>query len=256
MIGIFFFTRSSHDMKQANDWFSSWFDSPYYALLYRDRNDSEAEHFIRLLVENLQLEDRSRILDLACGKGRHSIQLQKMGFRVVGVDLSANSIASAKHFENADLHFLRDDMRHFDLGMQFDCVVNLFTSFGYFNDSSDNELVLANVKRHLKPNGLFVMDFFNEKKVRSSLVPFAEKELDGVRFELRKRIEDGFVKKQIKIHADQHVLEFEEKVQLLSPEQIVGWVEKAGLKVIRTFGSYDLEPFHELQSDRFILIAQ
>ena len=243
-------------MEQVKDWFSSWFDSPYYTLLYRDRNDSEAEHFIRLLVDHLQLDDRARMLDLACGKGRHSVQLQKMGFRVVGVDLSANSIAAAKKHENADLHFLRDDMRHFDLGMQFDCIVNLFTSFGYFSDPLDNELVLANVKRHLKPNGLFVMDFFNEQKVRSTLVPHMEKVLDGVRFELSKRIEDGFVKKHIRIYADTQVLDFEEKVQMLAPDQINQWIEKAGLRVLRTFGSYDLEPFNGETSDRYILIAQ
>jgi len=242
-------------MKQTNDWFSSWFDSPYYALLYRDRNDSEAEHFIRLLIDHLELADRARVLDLACGKGRHSIQLQKMGYRVVGVDLSANSISAAKQHENEDLHFLRDDMRHFDLGIQFDCIVNLFTSFGYFNNPDDNQLVLANVKRHLKPGGLFVMDFFNEKKVRSCLVPFTEKILEGVRFELTKRVDDGFVKKHIKIDNGKQVIDFEEKVQLLSPSQITSWVEKAGLKVIRTFGSYDLEPFHDEDSDRFILIA-
>ena len=85
--------------KEDTTWFASWFDSPYYHVLYKDRDDSEAADFMNRLTQYLHLHPTSKILDLACGKGRHSRYLSSLGYDVTGVDLSSQSITFAKKFE-------------------------------------------------------------------------------------------------------------------------------------------------------------
>ena len=128
---------------EKNDWFASWFDTNYYHLLYKNRNDDEARLLIEHLVGYLNLAPNSKVLDLACGKGRHSITLNELGFDVLGIDLSSNSIEEAKQFENETLHFDVCDMRNSFTKNTFDVVFNLFTSFGYFDNKSDNEKVIV-----------------------------------------------------------------------------------------------------------------
>ena len=119
------------------DWFEDWFDSKYYHILYKHRDYQEAQSFIDKLVDYLQLNEEQKILDLACGKGRHSIYLNKKGLDVMGVDLSPESIKHASQFENPKLKFEVCDMRDVVKPDYFDIVLNLFTSFGYFEDEAD-----------------------------------------------------------------------------------------------------------------------
>jgi len=239
-----------------NEWFRTWFDSPFYALLYKNRSEQEAADFVDRLIEKLDLPDRSSILDLACGRGRHSIRLYDKGYRVVGIDLSNNSIAYAKQFEKEGLKFLRDDMRTFDVGTTFHAVFNLFTSFGYFENISDNLLVLKNVQKHLKPEGIFVMDYFNAIKVEKALMPYEEKQIDGVTFIIRKKIENGQIIKNISIDSENRKMEFEERVQLIHPAELKEMLESQSFEILHTFGDYFLSEYDEEHSDRFILIGK
>ena len=108
-------------------WFENWFDSEYYDLLYNNRNFEEAELFISNLLNYLKVPAGSKILDLGCGKGRHSIFLNGKGLDVLGVDLSPNSIEKAKQFETANLKFKVGDMRESQGFAEFDYVFNLFS---------------------------------------------------------------------------------------------------------------------------------
>ena len=83
----------------------NWFNSSYYHILYKNRDYNEAEHFINNLIIKLNLKKNSKILDLACGSGRHSIYLNKKGMNVKGYDNSENNIKKAKKFENSSLSF-------------------------------------------------------------------------------------------------------------------------------------------------------
>ena len=120
-----------------NNLYKSWFDTPFYHILYKNRDYKEAEIFTRKLMDFIRLPLKSKILDLACGKGRHSINLNKMGYDVTGVDLSVKNIKNASKYESENLKFKIHDMRK-PFGQKFDLVVNLFTSFGYFDDFKDN----------------------------------------------------------------------------------------------------------------------
>src|SRR5262249_12683163 len=135
------------------EWFSTWFDSAHYHQLYAHRDDDEAARLIDGLIEHDLLTPGSHVLDLGCGTGRHARHLAGRGFDVTGIDLSAESLKRAKAGERANLRFLRQDMRLPFRAGPFDHIVNLFTSFGYFDDSSDHMAVVHNIATALRPGG-------------------------------------------------------------------------------------------------------
>ena len=113
--------------KETDNWYASWFDTPYYHILYQERDDKEAELFMDALTSFLKLSKKAEILDLACGKGRHAKYLNELGYDVTGIDLSPSSIEFAKTLENKRLHFAVHDMC-LPYPKKFDAIFNLFTS--------------------------------------------------------------------------------------------------------------------------------
>lgn len=240
----------------TKEWFSSWFDSEDYHILYKNRNDEEAKKFIINLVNYLQLSKASKILDLGCGKGRHSITLNEQGYDVTGADLSPASIEFANQFANDHLKFIVHDMRDLIPNVRFDCIVNLFTSFGYFDNIDDNLLVLQNANRMLNDKGILVIDFLNAEKIKRELVPLEEKKIQGKSFKISRFIEDDFVVKEI--HIDDAGTEkfYQERVQLFDLQQFEQMLNTCGFSIMTTFGNFNLNEFDPDKSDRLILIAQ
>ena len=163
-------------------WFANWFNSPYYHTLYKNRDEKEAEFFIENLVQYLNLKKRKKLLDIACGKGRHATYFNSLGFDVLGIDLSPNSIISAKENENKTLQFFEHDMREVYQKNQFDVATNLFTSFGYFEKDSDEQKAINAMASNLKKEGTLVIDFMNAKNVIANLVASEQKILDSITF--------------------------------------------------------------------------
>ena len=92
-------------MKKANDWFINWFNSKYYHILYSDRNEVEANEFIKFIVSKLSLKLDDKVLDLGCGNGRHSVSLSKYFHEVDGLDISNENIRIAnKNKKNVELY--------------------------------------------------------------------------------------------------------------------------------------------------------
>ena len=239
------------------DWFKAWFNTPYYHILYNNRTKDEARHFIEKLIQHLQLPTQAKVMDLACGKGRHSVTLNQLGFDVIGLDLSEESIEYAKQFENEFLHFDTHDMREVYKSNTFDAIFNLFTSFGYFENEADNYKVFEVVKQQLKPNGLFIFDYLNAEKVIATLTPYEEKEINGIRFKITKSItSDYFIKKEIEFEADGKDWYFKEFVKILYKKDFEAMIAKAGFQIRENFGNYNLDPFDEQSSDRYILILE
>jgi SAM-dependent methyltransferase len=147
------------------------------------------------LSSYLQIQPEHHIMDLACGKGRHAIYLNQKGFEVTGVDLSPQSIAFAKIYENAHLHFFVHDMREVFEERYFDFILNLFTSFGYLENHDENIKAFQAAARNLRKGGIFVMDFFNTEYVKKQLLPFQVKEIDGIRFEITKTFKMALLSK-------------------------------------------------------------
>ncbi len=237
-------------------WFKNWFDSHYYHLLYNNRNDAEAAEFIDTLLAHLHPQKGSRMLDLACGKGRHSLQLASKGHEVVGVDLSEQSIVAARKMETDNLSFYTLDMRRPYMAGYFDYVFSFFTSFGYFDTEREDVQVFRAIAQNLKQNGVFVLDFMNAAKVIETMVPFGEKTVDNVHFEWRKRAENGFIYKKIVFSDKNQNFEFEERVRAFRKQDIVRLLNLAGMTAVSFFGDYRLNAFDEKNSDRLIIIAK
>ncbi len=234
------------------DWFATWFDTPYYHILYKNHDYREAEDFITALTSELPFPKASRVIDLACGRGRHSVFLNKLGYDVLGLDLSAQSIAHNKQFENETLHFRVHDMREPIGGENVDAVFNLFTSFGYFYDEADDKKVFQSVSDILKPGGIFILDYLNQKMVRNTLVGKTVVEREGIEFKINKKIEDDFVIKNIEFNDEGHDFSYFERVKLHTPENIASYAAEAGFEVIKLWGNYDLSEFKEETSPRCI----
>ncbi len=234
------------------EWFESWFDTPYYHILYKNHDYREAEAFLTQLIQHLSLEESSKIIDLACGKGRHSVFLNKMGFDVLGLDLSKQSIAHNKAFENEKLHFRVHDMRTSIKGEPVDAVMNLFTSFGYFDDPKDDLRVFQSVEAILKPGGYFVLDYMNQHFVRKSIVENTTVEREKIVFNIQKKIEEHHIIKDIQFEDQNKDFHFTERVKLHSAEEIERYAETVGFECLKIWGNYQLDDFDLETSPRCI----
>lgn len=238
------------------EWFSSWFDTPYYHTLYKNRDDAEASLFIDNVTTFLKLKKGAVCWDLCCGKGRHSVYLNKKGYRVIGTDLSEQSILEANKYANDTLEFYSHDMRKLFRTNYFDIVFNLFTSFGYFENRQDDLNVFNSVAKSLKPNGLFVFDFLNAGYVKNSLTECDLKTSDGITFHISKKIEKNTIIKSIDFKDEGKDFHFEERVKLFDKKYFEDLAMDSNLEIVNTFGNYHLETFDVNTSPRLILILK
>lgn len=237
------------------EWFASWFDSPYYHMLYCNRDENEAESFLTLLTAHLQLPDSAHLLDLACGSGRHSRVLGRLGFQVSGCDLSPNSIAEAQRLASEGMYFFIHDMRD-ALPGTYDVIFNLFTSFGYFDHPSDNGKVLRSAADALEEGGLLIIDFMNTEKIIRELKPRQEILRGEQLFHIKREVVNAKIVKTIAFEAEGKSWFFQEKVQALTLTDFQQLISEAGFKLEETFGSYSLEPYNAISSDRLIMICK
>ena len=247
------FTATDNQQPTTKNWYASWFDSPYYHILYKDRDYEEAQLFMDNITNYLNLPESAKILDLACGKGRHSVYLNTLGYDVTGADLSENSIAEASKNSNETLHFQVHDMRvPFD--EKFDAIFNLFTSFGYFENDSDNLLTLKAICESLSEYGFGVIDFMNVTNVIENLVPEETKTVEGIDFHIKRYYIDDHIYKEIDFSDQGQKFHFTEKVQALTLQHFEDMMEQAGIYLLDTFGSYKLQKFSKKDSERLIMI--
>lgn len=237
-------------------WFQNWFSSPYYHILYNQRNDDEAEYFIDNLCSYLKPVKGSRLLDIACGRGRHSVYLNKKGYDVTGIDLSYSNIRFAQQFENEKLHFYVHDMRYLFYINYFDLALNLFTSFGYFETEKEHVNALKTFRKSLKKDGILVLDYFNSEKIIRHLTGQEVKHIDGIDFYITKKISDGLIVKNISFEHKNKDYSFKEMVKAFTLADFQRMFEKSGFRILNHFGDYSLNEYDECKSDRLIFICQ
>jgi SAM-dependent methyltransferase len=198
------------------------------------------------------------MLDVACGKGRHSLQLASKGFDVTGIDLSEDSIQEALKYESENLHFYRHDMRLPFRINYFDYVFNFFTSFGYFNTERENNNAIHTIASCLKPNGTFVMDYLNVHYSQDHLVHKAEKEIDGVNFYITKWFDETHFYKKIQIEDDvlDEPLVYTERVQKFTLGDFTDMFAYQGMQIQEVFGDYQFSHYSVKKSPRLIMIAK
>ncbi|UKJ06431.1 class I SAM-dependent methyltransferase [Solitalea lacus] len=237
-------------------WYQNWFNSPYYHILYNKRDEREAEHLIDNLCEYLTPSIKERMLDIGCGKGRHAIYLNKKGYDVTGIDLSEENIKLATAHENAKLHFYVHDMRNLFFINYFDVVLNLFTSFGFFEKDRDHQHAINMFAKSLKTGGVLVLDFMNAEKLKNNLVFREIQTVENIEFHIQRKIEDGAIIKKIDFENKGRHFAFKEEVKALMMTDFERYFKNANFDIEATFGDYDLRPFDPLKSDRLLFICR
>lgn len=237
------------------DWYKEWFNSAYYHILYKKRDQVEAQNFMLELFNYLNLPEHARVLDLACGRGRHAEFIAKLGYDVLGVDLSPQSISYAQKKAHDKLSFKVHDMR-IPLKQDFDVVLNLFTSFGYFESVAENFETLKAIQQNISKEGYGVLDFLNANYVSENLVKYSEQIEDYIQFKIKRWIEQGFVYKEIKFTDQDQNYTFYERVKLITEQEFDSYLKTLNLNVVAKFGDYKLNPFDVKHSKRLILIYQ
>ncbi len=240
-----------------NDWFKKWFSSDEYLSVYSHRNIKDAENLLNLVLDNTSVPSNAKVLDAACGAGRHSLILSRKGYNVTAFDLSRNLLTIGRENsinQNLTVDFLCADIRNICFRGAFHLVLNMFTSFGYFESDDENFLFFKNVRKLLKNDGFLVLDYFNDSYLRNNLVNRTSKLIEGKRILERRKLVGDFVIKDIEIKYDGVTRVFNEKVKLYSYSKLTKYFEEIGLKVFKVFGNYRGEPFSELKSERLIII--
>lgn len=245
------------------DWFEEWFRSDFYLKLYSHRDQEEAQACVDLILTATGLhpgtDSPMQALDLAAGPGRHAIVLAQRGFNVTAVDLSPTLLGVAErgaHEAGVTIEFVRSDMREIDFTDRFDLVLQLFTSFGYFEDRSDDALVLQRVRGAIRDGGYYALDLINEQHLRRTLVRENLRALGNLMVREERRITEGRIEKTITIPHGDGRRQFMESVRLYSPETIDCMLRSAGFEPALWFGDYSGAPYDPETSERMLVISR
>jgi len=241
------------------EWYKDWFGKEYL-LVYPHRNESEAKRQIDFLEKYVGISKDEKILDLCCGNGRHAIELKKLGYDVIGIDLSEELLNSARKKaseNNIDIKLIRCDMREIPYEGYFDIVVQFFTSFGYFDTDEENQKVLSAISRSLKVGGKFLIDYLNPDYVVNNLVEKDEKTLSGLLIKQERWIDSlkCRVNKKITIIANGESSVFNESVRMYSLDEIKVMLGKSELRLTDVYGDFDGAEYN-VNSPRMILIGR
>ena len=225
-------------LSEAN-WYQNWFGKDYLKV-YSHRDQKDAQQLVELILSNISLYKDSHILDIGCGQGRHLSVFADKKYQITGVDLSSVLLRIAKenHKNNPFVQLIQADMRELPLHSKFDLILNLFTSFGYFENDEENISVLNQIYTLLKESGIFVFDYFNSDFVKKNLVPKHKKEVGEIIVEQERFIEDSRIKKKLDLIKDGKKTTYYESVKLYSPDEIFNMLQSVNLKVMKTFGDY------------------
>ena len=242
-------------------WYHRWFNSPFYHQLYFERDEQEAEAFINQLVQHLNIPRGSRVLDAACGRGRHCKFLAAAGYQVTGIDIAPDSISFAKKSiapEADNPEFFIHDMRLPLRGNYFDYILNLFTSFGYFRTRREHDDTIRTIAKSLRPPGYFIIDYLNIHYTEAHLVHYETKIIGNTHYDIHRwDDENSFFKKIVITDPSlKSPMEITEAVAKFTLGDFTDMLSYQGLQVQEVFGSYKLAPYHTSDQPRLIIIAK
>ena len=237
------------------DWYKNWFGSPFYKILYQNRDEFEAQEFVEHLLDYLKPSPGSTMLDIACGEGRFAKQLAEHGFDVTGIDISHQGIETAKAFETENLHFFVQDMRLPFYINYFDYAFNFFTSFGYFEHNRDHALAARSFAAAIKENGILVIDYLNSEHVLSNFVAEETVQRGSYLFRIKRNLENNHIVKEISFtDADKKQRHYTESVAAFTLADFIRMFKPTDMALVCTFGDYRLNPYHPIDSPRLIMV--
>ena len=229
------------------DWYDGYFEEEWLDEIALHIPEERTNAEVDFVVEKLELEPGARVLDVACGHGRHSLELARRGFAVTGVDLSPRSIAlagEAAEREGVDATFLVRDARDVAFDSEFDAAINLFTSaLGYFENDAENGRVVDGVARALRPGGSFLVDTINLLSLAGGFQELHWEEYESGTLMVERRAFDfergrsgsdwTFVRPDGSRHTIRHTL------RVYAPHELMAMFEAAGLDVVGSWGNWE-----------------
>jgi cyclopropane fatty-acyl-phospholipid synthase-like methyltransferase len=203
------------------------------------------------------LQKQQSVLDIACGKGRHSLTLTQLGFTVLGIDLSSNSIQHAQQYASNTLQFAVHDMRHVLCANYYHAAFNLFTSFGYFKTTQHNKLAAKCISAAIKPNGYLVVDFLNVDTALQNIKNKPQETVieNDITFNITRFFANNKICKSIGVFKNNiQVQAHTEEVSAFTLQDFINFFEPNGMQLQNTFGNYNLDAYHAANSPRLIMV--
>jgi SAM-dependent methyltransferase len=242
------------------EWWESFFDEDAGRIMFTEEAWQRAEQNCDALIALLGILPGAKILDLACGTGRYAIPLAKRGYEVVGLDISSVFLEQARaraQEHGLKIQFIHGDMRHIPFESEFDAVINLFTSFGYFEKEEDHLQVLKEVHKSLRPGGRFVLDISNREWFMRHFQARDWREypdftlLEECKFNVeRSRIESRWIMLRGKERK-----EYALSLRIFTLAELLELFAQAGLKILGYYGGLRGEPW-DLDSRRLVIVAE
>ena len=251
-------------MKSSPNWFEKWFNHPFYLELYSHRDNDEAAHCIHTILSrsglDLKKPESLSVLDIACGAGRHALELASLGYSVTGNDLAPYLLDEARKAalkRNVVLKLSCCDMRLMANNDLYDLVVQLFTSFGYFDLKEDDQLVIKNAYGLLNSDGWYVLDLLNPLHLATNLVPYSRRSAGELSVIEERSFNGDRITKSISITSPfGETVTFNESVRLYSEEEIRAMLQNEGFSVESIVGNYHGEPFTSNDSPRMMIFSR
>jgi SAM-dependent methyltransferase len=228
--------------------------------LFSNEQIESAREQVEQVISLMDMHPGLSVCDLACGVGRHSLELARRGFRVTGVDrteLYLRQARDAATAEGLDIEFVKQDMRNFKRPDSFDVVTSLFTSFGYFEEASDNERVLANVYTSLKSNGKLLLEMMGKEVLARIFRPRDWREEGGITVleerevvEHWSRIENRWI-----LLSDATRSEYEFSHWLYSAAELCDMLRGCGFCEVEVYGNLSGSPYDH-KAERLVVFAR
>lgn len=227
---------------------------------FTERRWAAAPEEVEKVLALLKLEPGASVLDLCCGPGRHALELARRGFKVTGVDRTARFLEEARRRAEAEglkIEFVQDDMRAFRRHEAFDAVINLFTSFGYFDDPGEDRRVLENAYISLKPHGKLLIDVMGKEVLARIFRERDWQEHDGALFLEERRLHEDWSRIETRwiIVRDGEREEFTLSLRLYSGTELRALLEEVGFDRVELFGNLDGEPYDQ-DARRLVALAE
>ncbi len=240
-------------------WYVDWFNSDEYLAVYKHRDQLEADEFATTIIKNLNLASGCETLDLACGAGRHAIAFAKHGHKVTAVDLSPRLLEVGRESvagSGLNVEFVRANILTYRPTHAYDLVLNVFTSFGYFENDEDNFGIFRTARASLKQSGIFVFDYFNINYINENFVPYTRQYIGKMVVEQSRSLDEETVSKTILIQSQTGLKAYRESVKLYNADTLVLQLEKAGFEILSLRGNYNGDQFSNITSPRFIALCK
>lgn len=245
---------------------SDWFDNDvlwddFAPVVFRAKVREKAAAEVERVIELAGVPPGGAVLDLPCGVGRHALELARRGYRVTAVDRTRSYLDEGRRRgaeEKLDIEWVEADMREFSRPRAFDCALNIYTSFGYFEDPGDDRRVIENYATSLRPGGRLVMEMFSKEILARDFRKRDWTELEDGTILLEERaVEDAWRRLRCRWialrGAERH--EHELVVRHYSAAELIDLLERCGFAEAEAFGSLEGEPYDQ-DAKRMVVVAK